>query len=107
MEELTPTVDHPHHPNWQKDAPEKMSTILQRRSSSKSRFKNRERDRMKKYEFIRKFDTVSSESGGLGGTSTRYNTSKPDEWIIVPDSDTKSHTLWSWMVQGVTKFFRF
>jgi len=106
MEELTPTVDHSYHPNWQRDTPEKMSTILQRRSSSKSRFKNRKRDRMKKYEFIRKFDTLS-ESVGLGGTSTQNNTSKPDEWIIVPDTDTKSHTLWSWMVQRVTKFLRF
>lgn len=105
MEELTPTIDHPHHPNRRKDTPAKMSTILRRRSSSKSRLKKRERERMKKYEFIRKFDFVS-ETGRDGGISEQNKTLQPDEWIIVPETDTKSQTLWSWMVQSVTKFIR-
>tara|TARA_B110001450_G_scaffold252514_1_gene274423 strand:- start:1100 stop:1423 length:324 start_codon:yes stop_codon:yes gene_type:complete len=107
MEELTPTINHPYHPNRQKDTPEKMSIILQRRSSSKRRLKKRKRDRRKKYELV-KFDSVP-ESGAHGGITKRHNKdSKPDEWIIVsPATDTKSQTGWEWIVQTVTIFFKF
>lgn len=107
MEQLTPTVDHHYHPNRRKDTPEKMSTILERRSSSKSRLKKRERDRRRKYEFVDKFESVS-ESGAHGEITKHNEDSKADEWIILsPDTNTKSQTGWKWIVQTVTKIFKF
>lgn len=105
MEELTPTIDRPHHSNRRKDTPEKMSTILQRRSNARSRLKKRTRDRNKKYEFVRTFDSGPEDHPQR--ESIKSADSKTDDWVIVsPNIHAKYSIVSSW-IQSVRNLFKF